>query len=841
MRISLPASSRTLSEGWTFAGSEPNAIEAPGPALDALPFEPAQVPGTVAAELRARGRLDLSNPPDLDALDHWYRCTLPRIEAGTRTVLVFEGLATLADVFIGDTLVLRTDNMYRTYELDISAFASSNPARLSLCFRALHPRLKAARPRPRWRTRITDFQQLRLIRTTLLGRTPGFCPRVAPVGPFRAIRIETRPEWARLRAGWRAAVEPRGRVELEFALELEGPSAELPRRACLELSGPAVHTPTELELTVEPSSSSLRVQRELDSVELWWPHTHGAQPLADVRLRLGYPHGDHLALLGRVGFRKLERDPSRKGLALVVNDVPIFCRGACFATDDLVTLGEARDPFATLRLARAAGMNMIRVGGTTVYPSDRFLSACDELGILLFQDFMFANMDYPAGDDVFIENVRDEVREVLDNLQGRPAISVLCGSSEVEQQAAMLGVPREHWSNALFENILPELCAALLPDVPYVPSSPSGGALPFSANAAVTHYYGVGAYLRPTSDARLAAVEFASECLAFANVPEEPTLEAFLRDFETPPHHPRWKERVPRDRGVGWDFDDVRDHYVAELFKVDPARVRASDVGRYLALGRAATAEIMERVLSEWRRPGSTCRGALVWQLQDYWPGAGWGVIDALGAPKAAYYGLARALSPVALLLTNEGLNGFALHALNDTNEPLHATLEVALYRDGKVRIATGSAPLELAAQSGASLSADAVLGAFYDTTYAYRFGPPSVDLLVARLVANGGARVLGRAFGFPLGLPADTHADLELRAAFARSELAVDVWTSRHAAFVTLDVPGFRPEDNYFHLAPGERRRIALSSLGDGASPSQGSVSALNWRISGKIERDHG
>ncbi len=99
--------------------------------------------------------------------------------------------------------------------------------------------------------------------------------------------------------------------------------------------------------------------------------------------------------------------------------------------------------------------------------------------------------------------------------------------------------------------------------MPYVTSSATGGELPFHVNVGTSHYYGVGAYLRPLDDARRAHVRFAAECLGFANVPRRESIERFLRDLEIPTHHPRWKERVPRDRGVGWDFDDVCEHYVA--------------------------------------------------------------------------------------------------------------------------------------------------------------------------------------------------------------------------------------------------------------------------------------
>jgi len=245
-------------------------------------------------------------------------------------------------------------------------------------------------------------------------------------------------------------------------------------------------------------------------------------------------------------------------------------------------------------------------------------------------DFMFANMDYPADDPDFASSVTVEVTQMLERLQSRPSLAVLCGNSEAAQQAAMSGAAREHWSPALFETTLAGHAREYLPDVPYCPSSTHGGDFPFSASQGVTSYYGVGAYLRAPTDARHAELKFASECLAFANVPEMETLE---RGTERVLHfnQPRWKERVPRDLGAGWDFDDVRDHYLERLFRLQVASLRYSDQDRYLRLSRVTSGEAMAGAFAEWRRTRSVCGGALLLFLRDLWPGAGWGIIDSTG------------------------------------------------------------------------------------------------------------------------------------------------------------------------------------------------------------------
>jgi len=273
-------------------------------------------------------------------------------------------------------------------------------------------------------------------------------------------------------------------------------------------------------------------------------------------------------------------------------------------------------------------------------------------------------------------------------------------------------------------------------------------------NTGIAHYYGVGAYLRPLEDARRADVRFASECLGFSNVPEPATLESFLAPDEVPPHHPRWKARVPRENAAGWDFDDVRDFYLKVVYGIDPVALRYSDIERYLALSRLTTGEVMLRTFAEWRT-GGHCRGGLVWFLQDLWPGAGWGVIDALGGPKAAWHYLRRAFAPTAVFLSNEGVNGIDIHVVNDSATPFHGEIRLSLYRDGATTVGEGHSTIEVAARGRTRLAADTLLGRFSDVSGAYRFGPPGHDVVMAELCEAGRDTVRSSDLLLPHGLPA--------------------------------------------------------------------------------------
>jgi beta-mannosidase len=353
---------------------------------------------------------------------------------------------------------------------------------------------------------------------------------------------------------------------------------------------------------------------------------------------------------------------------------------------------------------------------------------------------------------------------------------------------------------------------------------------PFHTDRGVTHYYGVGAYLRPFDDVRRSGVRFAAECLAFSNIPDAAMVDTLLSEGAAPGHHPRWKAGVPRDAAAGWDFEDVRDHYVRLLFDVEPSDLRARDMDRYLDLGRVATGEAMLRTFAEWRRPGSSCRGGLVWFARDLTIGAGWGVIDSAGRPKAAYWYLKRACASIALLAIDEGLNGLWLHALNDTCSPIEAELRVTLYRGGRFRGASRSTPLTIPERSGRSVHADALFDGFIDLTYAYRFGPAQHDVVAATLRNAATGRILARAHYCPCGLPTARDEALEL---VARTERVTDGYiltleASRFAHAVAIEADGFVPDDNFLHIEPGEARRVFLSAEA-AAEPLHGTVSALN------------
>lgn len=823
---------RQLSLGWQMCSTPLGECADPTALLSApRSWIPASAPSTVAGSLRAAGLWSLASAErQFDDEDWWFRLPFSVDEADLRdeAIIGFDGLATIAEVWLNGKSLLSSANMFIAHECSVGKLPGSKND-LMICFRALTSHLKLKRPRPAWRAPMVAHQQLRWVRTTLLGRTPGWSPPAAAVGPWRGVWLSTQRRVRVSGANLSTSLAgDTGRVTI--ACTIEGHADVAPK---LELSLVRGSNRFNTNLS-RVGANNFRAELTIPKPDLWWPHTHGEPALYDAHLVLTVPgQTPQTHALGSVGFRTVELDAQDGNFQLSINGVRVFCRGASWMPIDPVTLHSAAGAYeAALKQVREAGMNMLRVSGTAVYEHDDFYSWCDQIGILVWQDFMFANMDYPGQDAEFRASVSAEIRQFLGRIRGRPSVVVLCGNSEVEQQAAMWGAQREHWQPQLFHDTIATLARDECPGVPYWPSSTHGGAFPHESTEGTSSYYGVGAYLRPLEDARRASVRFATECLAFANVPEPATIDKMPGASALRVHHPMWKARTPRDHSAGWDFEDVRDFYFKSLFGIDPLAIRYADHERYLALSRVVSGEIMANAMHEWRRASSTCNGALIWFLRDLWEGAGWGIVAADGLPKSAYYYLRRALQPTAAWITDEGNNGLELHLANESGSALAATLCISLYRNGSDLVEQITRDITLQARVTTALPLASLSDHWRDLSFAYRFGPPSVDLIHIKLADHLGKDVCEHHY-LPLGLRSLGFQDIGLTAnanPLPGGGAELRLRSNHYAHAVTVEARGYGASDQYFPLAPKSDRIIQLNPL-EGAElpPFRCQVRALN------------
>lgn len=790
-----------LSEGWQFLTLPADAATTPAALPANAPWMPAIVPGTVAPEPNR----------DLTKFDHWYR--LDRVFP-PNAALVFHGMAGDAEIWLDGELSATIETMFRPMEIEVPA---KGACRLEIRFRASSSRPSrrpSSRRRARWLGRLTTNESLRERRTSLLGHMPSWAGAMPIIGPYRPVFLRNPASGAPAirRVDLRTGLEVDGTGVIELRLEGTGLAA---RHARLRAGG---H-----DAPLSPDGAGLHGRLTIPNPPLWWPHTHGEPNTCAVSVEID----GHAIDLGKAGFVRIETRHSEAGFGLIVNGVPVFCRGTVWVGLDTTGAPPSADALAaSLQHAREAGFNMLRVSGMTLYESPEFFDMCDALGLMVWHDFMFARFDYPD-DPAFLAEVRGEARAFLETAQAHPSLAVLCGGTEVVQAAAMAGCAPQMWSIPLFEQVLADEARAARPNIPYLPNAPWGPTergLPFAASAPVAHYFGVGGYLRPLQDLTEAGVRFAAECLAFANPPDPAACRAL---GDAPGVDEAWHRAVVRDPGASWTFEDVRDHYVETLFGVSAAAIRRRAPLHWLDLGRAAVGIIMQQAVATWRTD-ARCAGALVLMHQDVRAGAGWGVIGHDGRPKSAWYALRSVCQPVQVLLRDLGQNGVALHAINETAAARRLRLGLrALAPDGAVEW-LGSEVLDLAPREQRAVQATTLMGRWRDLANAWPFGPPSFTVLGATLDdAETGAR-LSEATYFPTG-PALPRAELGLtaRPQGGPGLWAIEVAARQFAQFVQFDDDEFVPTDNYFHLWPGESRVVDFR--GPAAAAPCGTISALN------------
>jgi beta-mannosidase len=825
-----------LIQDFEWLSTAPDIFSTPNDIEVNAPFTPAIVPGTVAMLIE-----DESELASLDALDHWYRCTFSAPSTTFKKILLqFDGLLTYADVYLNSALILQSKNAYHSHFVDVTSYIQTSNE-LVICFRAIQPVYTAKQPRARYMIRLVNERHLRFIRTPVLGYTPGFSAPTKAVGPYRPIRLICQNQFSVINAlvTTRLLGDDVGHVAINLTLQMFDKSAVTANVILADnITGEPIYE-NALNIT-KNDTDHIMVVGELvaQNVNPYWPHTHGVPHRYIIKIQIKNKDETVTISLGHYGFRRIERI-NQNTFSLNYNGAPIFFRGACWTPMDPVSLLVNRDQLlARLTLLRNAGINMLRVPGNMLYESDDFYALCDELGILIFQDFAFTNFDYPETED-FIASVQQEVSNFLYKHGGRPCMTVLSGGSEVAQQASMMGLTLESTNHPLFTKHIPDVVKRLAPYVPYAISSPyATQGLPFHAGDGPCNYHGVGGYLRSFDDAKAFKGRFISECLPFSQIPEDGSLRKFWGGEIPPPHHPLWKEGVARDPGSGWDFSDTTDYYLEQLFDVSPVKLRAIDQDRYLACCRAALVETVETTMSIFRADSANGRAALVWNLHDLKPGAGWGYIDSLGQPKSAFYALARTAQPTTILFVDEGLEGLALYLAHDGQTNVHTQLSISLVTaEGKLYVQNTIA-VSLNARSTHRVSVDTVIGRFVDSSYAYHFGPRAFVSCVAQLHQQDGTLITQKTYAPPIETQA-IISDAGLTAIANKindGEYLLTISTQMPAYYVSISIDGFALENNYFHVLPGFDQQVKITTNHPEAIP-RGKLRALNVKASSPIK----
>jgi beta-mannosidase len=645
-----------LDSGWSFAC--PRWLARPGPAGNARwGWLPARVPGHVHLDLARHGIIaePLAALGELGCQwvdEHtWsYRTKFGfRPEAALpRRVLVFDGLDTVASVSLNGRALGEHDNMFTPLELDVSDRLQRGDNELRIDFapacRIGQERRARYLEREVLSTSVAHFDERAFVRKAQYMYGWDWGPRLLSAGIWR-------PVWLIEHAGRLLDVHVEqhhrsdGSVELRVSSELEGP-------------GEAVHRIEGVERLVRDGDAVL-----IERPRRWWPSGLGEQPLYALTTWLVLPgtpedQFDQRALdrrSTRIGLCRVElvRAPDRIGesFELSVNGRRIWCLGANWIPDhSFPSLVDRERLRARLAQARDLGSNMLRVWGGGLYESDDFYELCDELGLLVWQDFAYACSYYPD-DELACEAARREAEHVVRRLRNHASIALYCGNNENSMMFHGRWEPRDAhlprlFGEILYDRVLPGVVAALDRSRPYVPSSPFGGESPNDGRAGDQHcwdvWHGRGDWMHYDES----VARFASE-FGFASAPGQRAWHRALgRDADL-------SAIDPRDVRVRWHDKTGKDY---ERFSglVELHYPPSANLEEWIYRSQLNQRDALRRAIEHYRR-SDACRGALVWQLNDCWPVQSWALVDAAGCYKAAAYEMRRLFAPLLVALEIAG------------------------------------------------------------------------------------------------------------------------------------------------------------------------------------------
>jgi beta-mannosidase len=666
---------------------------------------PAMVPGCVHTDLLSNKliqdpfyRTNEKEQQWIDKEDWVYRktfladsdlCSMQKIE------LSFKGLDTYADVYLNDSLVLKADNMFREWNPDIKRKIKYGKNELRIIF---HSPIKIGLQKYDalgYIIPVSDNDQsenggVGKKRVSIFTRKAGYHfgwdwgPRFVTSGIWRNVSLLAWNNAIIRDLFIRQKVRTTDKAELNALITIEAASA-CRSELILSINGKvAINENVNLKAGI----NNLNLPLSIDKPELWWPNGFGKQTLYTFKAQLGQLSTANTKVLAsiaetKIGLRQIELiqkpDSVGKSFGFRINGKDIFIKGANYIPQDNFLNRVTPERYEhILQSAADANMNMLRVWGGGIYENDLFYDLCDEKGLLVWQDFMFACAMFP-GDDAFLENVRQEANDNIKRLRNHPSIAIWCGNNEclsawyqwgykdsvpkLEGQAVADKIWKAYEDN--FHRLLPSLVQELDPEREYWCSSPAAGFnIPSNWTSGDYHYWGVWWAKDPFSDYYKKIGRFMSE-YGFQSFPEMKTVKYYT---------------IPSDWNIYSDVmkahqrSSIGNVTIEEYMLRDYKKPR--DFQAYLYLGQVLQAEGTKIAMEGHRRARPYCQGTMFWQIDDCWPVASWSTIDYFGRWKAQQYYAVKAYAPVLVspVLDDGKLKIFVC---SDRFESFHAKLSI--------------------------------------------------------------------------------------------------------------------------------------------------------------------
>ena len=618
-------------------------------------FLPASVPGSVYHDLMQNGKMDDpfwrdNFPKALKRMDHDYEYKTEfaadkALLKSDAVLLRFEGIDTVADVFLNGEKLGHTENMHRMFEFEVKDLLKEEGNELRVL---LHSPTRFIKEE--YKHNIADGSEEAMVGFANLRKTHcmfgwDWGPRLPDAGLWRPVKL-LGIEKARVDSVYVTQKHEDGKVTLHFDVD-----ADVYDREALMGYTVLITDPDGKETLCKGSPEEIVIERP----QLWWPNGFGAQPLYTVEVRL-YAGGKQVdAWKKRIGLRTLtmhiEKDAYGESFAHEVNGVQVFAMGADYIPEDSIfpRINEARTR-ELLRQCKEAHFNTIRVWGGGYYPDDWFYDACDEMGLMVWQDFLFACAVYNLTDE-FEDNIRAEFADNIKRLRHHASLALWCGNNEME-----MFVERGLWVKTpiqksdyvkMYEYILPKVLKELDPQTFYWPASPSSGGGfddPNGFDRGDVHYWDVWHGNVPFTDYRRYYFRYLSE-FGFQSFPSVETVKTFALPEDCNPFSYVMEKHQRNNAANGKIMNYLYQTYLYP-----------TSFDAFVYASQLLQADAIRYGVEHFRRNRGRCMGAIYWQLNDCWPVISWASIDYCGRWKALHYAAKRFFRPLTLSCAEEGL-----------------------------------------------------------------------------------------------------------------------------------------------------------------------------------------
>ncbi|KAJ5579585.1 Glycoside hydrolase family 2 N-terminal [Penicillium hispanicum] len=827
----LTRQSHSLSTGWTFRDRD-GAEWMPVPA----------VPSVVQQDLIANNKLETPFVGFNELSARWvnekswvYRNVFqkPNVPEGAAIDLVFEGLDTFATVKLDGVVILRSENMFLGHRVNVSETLQAEGEHVLEiefdCAMLKARELRSQQPSHKWVGFNGDPARL-AVRKAQYHWGWDWGPLLMTAGIWRPVRLEVYTArivdlWPQVNLGADHQV-----AEITVVARVDSVlGGEYIARFTLGLKGG--------EIAQHDVPVSLGVEANVvfcvDRPNLWWPHGYGEPTLYDISVSLLRSGNavDHRSTKFGIRTAEVVQRPDQHGKSFFfrINGMDIFCGGSCWIPADslLTNIGPERYR-KWIELMVAGRQVMLRVWGGGIYEDDSFYEACDELGVMVWQDFMFGCGNYPTTPNL-LESIRQEAIFNVQRLRHHPSIVIYVGNNEDYQVQESEGLTYnyedknpQNWlrtdfpARYIYEKLLPEVVAEHCPHIFYHPGSPWGdGKISSDPTVGDMHQWNVWHgtqekyQIFDTLGGRFNS-EFGMEAF-----PHLSTIEHFITN-----------ENDLHPQSHVMDFHNKADGHERRLatYLVENLRM-ANDLPTYIYLTQVVQSETMMFGYRGWRRQwgdGRHCGGALLWQLNDCWPTISWAIVDYFLKPKPAYYAVKRVLNPIAVGVRREHHDWSVAHAQPPKSSSYG--LWVASSRPHTVR---GSVELRfLSVNTGRdvrpAIKREDVVIAVNGTTDIITDGlidhiaEPEPHVLAARLRVNN--QIVARDVDWPqplkylnLSNPGLTIEKVER----VEGQVRLAITTCKPVkCLVFEEQEGIKIDDNAMDIVPGDTQTVVVSGL---------------------------